>query len=67
MKSLARSFLSLTGIERDTEDLVRRNHIDYCGPVMKKTFFIVMDAHRKSQDVITLPNATSKSTITCRS
>ena len=38
-------------------------HIDYAGPFMNKMYLIVMDAHSKWMEVITMASTTSESTI----
>ena len=41
----------------------RRIHIDFAGPFMRKMFLILVDAHSKRPEVITVPSTTSQHTI----
>lgn len=41
----------------------QRIHIDYAGPIMNKMYLIVVDAHSKWIEVITIASTTSESTI----
>ena len=41
----------------------KRIHIDFAGPFLGKMFLIVVDAHSKWPEVVTMPSTTSQSTI----
>ena len=41
----------------------KRLHVDFTGPFLGKTFFILVDAHSKWPEVVTMSSTTSQSTI----